>query len=80
MVGEAPAHNEATGRGLYAPLIGGPPLGEGAGANGHAHNDGVSYDYRDAAGPNHLDLSASPSFRTIQVCPKDWVTRSPARS
>jgi hypothetical protein len=24
MVGEAPAHNEATGRGLYAPLIGGP--------------------------------------------------------
>jgi hypothetical protein len=27
MVGEAPAHNEATGRGLYAPLIGGPPVG-----------------------------------------------------
>jgi hypothetical protein len=26
MVGEAPAHNEASGRGLYAPLIGGPPL------------------------------------------------------
>jgi hypothetical protein len=26
MVGEAPAHNEATGRGLYATLIGGPPL------------------------------------------------------
>ena len=26
MVGEAPAHNEARGRDLYAPLIGGPPL------------------------------------------------------
>jgi hypothetical protein len=27
MVGEAPAHNEATGRGLYASLIGGPLVG-----------------------------------------------------
>ena len=27
MVGEAPAHNEARGRDLYAPLIGGPPVG-----------------------------------------------------
>ena len=26
MVGKAPAHNEATGRSLYAPVIGGPPL------------------------------------------------------
>jgi hypothetical protein len=29
MVGEAPAHNEATGRSLYAPLIGGLPVGRG---------------------------------------------------
>jgi hypothetical protein len=27
MVGEAPAHNEATGRDPYAPLISGPPVG-----------------------------------------------------
>ena len=27
MVGEAPAHNEATGSGLNAPLIGWPPVG-----------------------------------------------------
>ena len=30
MVGEAPAHNEATGRDLYASLIGWPPRGAAA--------------------------------------------------
>ena len=36
MVGEAPAHNEATGRDLYASLIGWPPVGPPVSACGEA--------------------------------------------
>jgi hypothetical protein len=35
MVGEAPAHNEATGRSLYAPLIGGAARAAHGAVAGH---------------------------------------------
>ena len=42
MVGEAPAHNEATGRDLYASLIGWPPVGPPLSARGEAETRAVS--------------------------------------
>ena len=39
MVGEAPAHNEATGRDLYASLIGWPPVGPPLSARGEAERE-----------------------------------------
>ena len=41
MVGEAPAHNEATGRDLYASLIGWPPVGPPLSARGEAETRAV---------------------------------------
>ena len=41
MVGEAPAHNEATGRDLYASLIGWPPVGPPVSACGEAETRAV---------------------------------------
>jgi hypothetical protein len=39
MVGEAPAHNEATGRDLYASLIDWPPVGPPLSARGEAERE-----------------------------------------
>jgi hypothetical protein len=41
MVGEAPAHNEATGRDLYASLIGWPPVGPPVSTCGEAETRAV---------------------------------------
>ena len=48
MVGEAPAHNEATGRDLYASLIGWPPVGPPVSACGEAETRAVSKGLRAA--------------------------------
>ena len=48
MVGEAPAHNEATGRDLYASLIGWPPVGPPVSAGGEAETRAVSKGLRAA--------------------------------